>query len=288
MEFPAPFSSSTTFTLEEFNAYFSMDTPDRVSSETKAEYLRIQRSTPTEEVSVESILALYLPYFKQKEIEDYIRKTSQFVVHASGQQDEEEPDYRELVSRCIALKVLCGDLNKLLLDAYHSWHAAYKEMKKQNSNKEARKNLKPSAPNDQLIFAEILKLNHKVAALNSSLSDQGIQSQYRKDIGGWTTLKTAGEIEGIEPPWHGGISVQPKSELTNQIWPKSRLLLSIVSKMCKERRLTKTDRGKLKDLILDSNPKLLQILHEYETSGDQQRLYSDFIKLAKSPSISQI
>ncbi len=62
------------------------------------------------------------------------------------------------------------------------------------------------------------------------------------------------------------------------------MLLSIVSKMSKEGRLSKTDRGKLKDLILDSNPKLLQILHEYETSGNQQKLYSDFIKLAKSTS----
>lgn len=60
------------------------------------------------------------------------------------------------------------------------------------------------------------------------------------------------------------------------------MLLSIVSKMSKEGRLSKTDRGKLKDLILDSNPKLLQILHEYEGSGNQQKLYADFIKLAKS------
>ena len=60
------------------------------------------------------------------------------------------------------------------------------------------------------------------------------------------------------------------------------MLLSIVSKMSKEGRLSKTDRGKLKDLILDSNPKLLQALHEYEARGNQPKLYSDFIKLAKS------
>ena len=62
------------------------------------------------------------------------------------------------------------------------------------------------------------------------------------------------------------------------------MLLSIVSKMSKEGKLSKTDRGKLKDLILDSNPKLFQILHEYEASGNQQKLYSDFIKLAKNTS----
>ena len=65
------------------------------------------------------------------------------------------------------------------------------------------------------------------------------------------------------------------------------MLLSIVSKMSKEGRLSKTDRGKLKDLILDSNPKILQILHEYEVGGNQQKLYSDFIKLAKSTTSSQ-
>lgn len=65
------------------------------------------------------------------------------------------------------------------------------------------------------------------------------------------------------------------------------MLLSIVSKMSKEGRLSKADRGKLKDLILDSNPKLLQILHEYETSGNQQKLYSDFIKLAKNTANTQ-
>jgi len=62
------------------------------------------------------------------------------------------------------------------------------------------------------------------------------------------------------------------------------MLLSIVSKMSKEGKLSRTDRGKLKDLILDSNPKIYQILHEYETTENQQKLYSDFIKLAKNTS----
>ena len=54
--------------------------------------------------------------------------------------------------------------------------------------------------------------------INSALTDQSPTYGMRRDLGGWTTIKTAGtDVEGGDLPWHG-TGVQPKSELTNQIW----------------------------------------------------------------------
>ncbi len=39
--------------------------------------------------------------------------------------------------------------------------------------------------------------------------------------------------------------------LTTQVWPKSRMLFAVVSKMSKEGLLNEAQRGVLKDLILD-------------------------------------
>ena len=51
------------------------------------------------------------------------------------------------------------------------------------------------------------------------LNDQGTSYPAKKDTGGWTTIKTAGtDVDTGEAPWHSGAGVQPKTELTNQIW----------------------------------------------------------------------
>jgi hypothetical protein len=68
--------------------------------------------------------------------------------------------------------------------------------------------------------------------------------------------------------------------LTYHVWPKSRMLLAIVSRMLKEGLLSDEQKGKLKDLILDEDPKMLQCLQQYEMDGNRKVLYSSFLKLA--------
>jgi hypothetical protein len=65
--------------------------------------------------------------------------------------------------------------------------------------------------------------------------------------------------------------------LTKSVWPKSRTLLSIVSKMYMENYINESQRGLLKEFIMDHDERLLQILHDYEISGDSVKLY-DCIK----------
>lgn len=68
--------------------------------------------------------------------------------------------------------------------------------------------------------------------------------------------------------------------LTYHVWPKSRMLLAIVSRMLKEGLLSPELKGRLKDLILDEDPKMLQCLQQYEMDGNRKILYSSFLKLA--------
>jgi hypothetical protein len=60
------------------------------------------------------------------------------------------------------------------------------------------------------------------------------------------------------------------------------MLFAVVSKMSKEGLLNEGQRGVLKDLILDYDQRLLQCLQEYETGGDRDRLYFNFLTLANS------
>jgi hypothetical protein len=48
--------------------------------------------------------------------------------------------------------------------------------------------------------------------------------------------------------------------LTTHVWPKSRMLFAVVSKMSKEGVLNNKQRGILKDLILEYDPRLIQQL----------------------------
>lgn len=70
--------------------------------------------------------------------------------------------------------------------------------------------------------------------------------------------------------------------LTNSIWPKSRMLLAIVSKMFKEGLLNKNQRGVLKDLIIDNDQRILNLLKQYEADGDRNVLYKNFLSLASN------
>ena len=50
--------------------------------------------------------------------------------------------------------------------------------------------------------------------------------------------------------------------------------------MSKEGVINKQQRGVLKDMILDYDTKLLASLADYESTGDQEKLYYNFLQLA--------
>lgn len=83
-------------------------------------------------------------------------------------------------------------------------------------NKSAKKILKPLLPTQSAAISELKTLGQKVDNLVSTLAEQNHGA--RRDLGGWTTIKTTGtDVEANELPWHTAGS-QPKTELTNQIW----------------------------------------------------------------------
>lgn len=78
------------------------------------------------------------------------------------------------------------------------------------------------------------------------------------------------------------------NNLTNQVWvyilfkswqPKSKILLSIASKMYAEGIIDKEQRGILKDLILQNEPNLNQFLNNYESGESSDQLFSNITKL---------
>ncbi len=73
-----------------------------------------------------------------------------------------------------------------------------------------------------------------------------------------------------------------RGALTTHVWPKSRMLFAIVSKMSKEGLLNNEQRGILKDLILDYDQRILMFLNDYEQTGDRDKLYFNFLQIANS------
>ena len=80
----------------------------------------------------------------------------------------------------------------------------------------------------------------------------------------------------------GGASGGAGGVLTTHVWPKSRMLFAVVSKMSKEGLLSAEQRGFLKDLILDYDSKLLGYLQEYENGGDREKLYYNFLQISSN------
>jgi hypothetical protein len=74
----------------------------------------------------------------------------------------------------------------------------------------------------------------------------------------------------------GGMNIN----LTSCVWPKSRTLLSIISKMYSEKYITSDQRSVLKEMIIDRDKTMTMYLNEYEISGDSIKLYQNIIKLA--------
>lgn len=72
----------------------------------------------------------------------------------------------------------------------------------------------------------------------------------------------------------------PNMNLTNKVWPKSRTFLSIISKMFNENYINDHQRGILKEMIMDHNQELNNILEEYEIDADSKNLYESIIQLA--------
>lgn len=72
---------------------------------------------------------------------------------------------------------------------------------------------------------------------------------------------------------------QNQDLLTNRVWPKTRILLAIVSRMHKEKVIDLDQRGRLKDLILDSDPRLHQALNDYYIDNNRTNLYRNLINL---------
>lgn len=68
--------------------------------------------------------------------------------------------------------------------------------------------------------------------------------------------------------------------LTKFVWPKSRTLLSIISKMFGDKYINADQRGVLKELIIDRDPTLIQFLNEYEITSDHFKLYQNIISLS--------
>ena len=64
------------------------------------------------------------------------------------------------------------------------------------------------------------------------------------------------------------------------MWPKSRMLFAVVSKMSKEGVLNNRQRGILKDMILEYDSRLVACLQEYDRVGNKDRLYYQFLQIA--------
>ena len=65
--------------------------------------------------------------------------------------------------------------------------------------------------------------------------------------------------------------------LTTHVWPKSRMLFAVVSKMSKEGVLNNNQRGILKDMILEYDSRLVSCLQDYDRVGNKDRLYTQFV-----------
>jgi len=92
-------------------------------------------------------------------------------------------------------------------------------------------NLKPTPPSQTALFSEMKKLANKIDTISTTLQDQGANTGSRRDLGGWTTIKTAGTDVDAEAPWHGPGS-HPKNELTKHIWVFFRTIKKSQNQEC--------------------------------------------------------
>jgi len=77
-----------------------------------------------------------------------------------------------------------------------------------------------------------------------------------------------------------------KLNIYYKLKPKSKMLLSIASKMFLENIINKTQRGILKELILSNDQSLIHFLNDYENNGNSDLLYGNIIKLIEEYQMS--
>lgn len=121
------------------------------------------------------------------------------------------------------------------------------------------------------------------------------QSEDRRTVDwqsiGQGLINRAPAVDNLFPPQSESANMQQQNEfrphstrsqgrLTGQVWPKSRMLFAVVSKMSKEGLLSQNQRGILKDLILDYDSELISHLSEYDRLGDKEKLYNGFLEVA--------
>ncbi len=85
---------------------------------------------------------------------------------------------------------------------------------------------------------------------------------------------------GISDPSH-----KSNLNLTSLVWPKSRTLLSIISKMYSEKYINAEQRSILKEMIIDRDSTLIKYLNEYEITGDSLKMYQKIIDLSKNKTL---
>ena len=85
---------------------------------------------------------------------------------------------------------------------------------------------------------------------------------------------------GRSADYDRGYGQYNSNTLTTHVWPKSRMLFAIVSKMNKEGDIDELQRGILKDLILEHDPRIMNCLAQYEADGMRERLYSVMTEIA--------
>ena len=120
--------------------------------------------------------------------------------------------------------------------------------------------------------AQLLGLNSGVRKISSERSAGAVFMRNTMD------LPQPGSFEDI---FAQNVS-SSQQNLTTHVWPKSRMLFAIVSKMYVQGVVSEAERGILKDLILEHDGRLLSCLASYEAEGNRERLYQCFIDIANS------
>lgn len=148
----------------------------------------------------------------------------------------------------------------------HSQILQNKKIKKTQINpkmQEDEEDLEISSSHEDNFFNEM-----EQEEINNNNNNRKINKFYKKEYNEDNNLPNA--------------NLNPNTSLTNKVWPKSRTFLSIVSKMFNDKYINEYQRGLLKEMIMDQNQDLDNILDEYEMDADSKKLYENIIALADS------
>lgn len=126
---------------------------------------------------------------------------------------------------------------------------------------------------------EVSKLTNIVKDLSES-KNHDLPSEVRPSP---TSLGQRSSLENKESflSYRNSYFSNPQTQdfLTNRVWPKTRILLALASRMYKENVISLEKRGKLKDLIIAADPRLQSALNEYYMNDNRALLYRNLISL---------